>query len=45
MGWTLAAKYAQPLVPLELLESPEGVEDVLHISGGDILQEALLRGR
>ena len=42
----LRQKYSQPLVPLELLESPEGVEDVLHIiSGGDILQGALLRGR
>ena len=46
--WTarLRQKFSQPLVPLELLESPEGVEDVLHIiSGGDILQGALLRGR
>ena len=39
-------QFAQPLVPLELLESPEGFEDVLSIiSGGDLLQGALLRGR
>ena len=42
----LRQKYTQPLVPLELLETPEGFEDVLGIiSGGDLLQGALLRGR
>ncbi|CAE7612304.1 unnamed protein product [Symbiodinium sp. CCMP2592] len=42
----LRSKYPQPLVALELLESPEGFEDVLGvISGNDILQTALLRGR
>ncbi|CAE7272830.1 unnamed protein product [Symbiodinium sp. CCMP2592] len=42
----LRSKYSQPLVALELLESPEGFEDVLGvISGNDILQTALLRGR
>ena len=42
----LRQRFSQPLVPLELLESPEGFEDVLSIiSGGDVLQGALLRGR
>ena len=42
----LRQRFAQPLVPLELLDSPEGFEDVLGIiSGGDVLQGALLRGR
>ena len=34
----LRQRFAQPLVPLELLDSPEGFED-------DVLQGALLRGR
>ena len=42
----LRQRFSQPLVPLELLDSPEGFEDVLNIiSGGDVLQGALLRGR